>query len=121
MGRGLLHGEQRIGGDRQGNLFPGRRRHSDAGPQGPAAAGPALLQPDAEVTAAAGSPWRYWPGESWGLSGPPPRLPRRSITHVLPAPTPLRIDAAVAAVVITVVVVIWIRTADEDEAAVEEG
>src|ERR1700681_3579632 len=121
MGRGLLHGEQRLGRDRQGDLFPRRRRHSDAGPQGPAASGSALLQPDTESPAAGGSPSHYWPGESKGLSGPPPRLPRRSITHVLPAPTPLRINAAVAAVVIPVVVVVWIRTADEDEAAVEEG
>ena len=51
MGRELLHREQRLYRHRQGQLLPQRRRHADAGPQGPAAAGPALFQADAEVTA----------------------------------------------------------------------
>ena len=35
--------------DRQGELFPERRRHADAGPQGSGAAGFAIFQADAEV------------------------------------------------------------------------
>ena len=56
LARGLLRRGQRADRHRQGELFPERRRPSDADPQGSAAAGPALFQADAEVTPGRGRP-----------------------------------------------------------------
>src|SRR5580692_10987464 len=53
MARVDLRGEQPPRGDRQGQLFPQRRRPPDARPQGPGAAGPEILQTGGEIAKAA--------------------------------------------------------------------
>src|SRR5262249_4174964 len=59
------------------------------------------------------------PGEPSRLSGPPPDWSLQSIAHVLPAPTPRRQRAPVAAVVVAVVPV-GKHAAGEGEAVAEE-
>src|SRR5260370_1895328 len=81
LARILLRREQPTARHRQGKLFHERGWPADAGPQGPAAAGSAILQSSAEVTAGGGAPF----AEILSSSREPGGTPRRShASHVLP-------------------------------------